>query len=319
MRRLPFLFVCALCVALPAQAQTWPTKPVRMIINVAPGAVVDVVARLISRHLSDTFGQQFVVESRSGGDGYIGNMAVASAKDGHTFLHSPGTMMVITPHIVQRTDFVPLEELVPVAPTVRVTFTLLTRPDFPAKDFAEFIAYARAHPGKVSFGSAGSGTGLHITGEMLKRATQTDMLHVPYRGAGPAMNELLGGHIDFMMDPGSGREHAKAGRLKMLATAGASRHPDFPDVPTFTELRVDVDSGPYFGLYAPKGTPRDVLVRMNAEVAKALQIPEIRQRLEPLGVESTQMTLDQYGDYVRAENQRYASLVRELGLDKKPQ
>jgi tripartite-type tricarboxylate transporter receptor subunit TctC len=140
---------------------------------------------------------------------------------------------------------------------------------------------------------------------------------VPYRGAGPALNDLLGGHIDFMFDPGVGYEHAKAGRLRMIATTAAQRHADFPQAPTMADLRIDVDAGPYFGIYAPKGTPKEIINRMNVEVAKALEVPETRQRLEALLLERTQMTPEKFAEYMQAENKRYASLVPELGLDKK--
>jgi tripartite-type tricarboxylate transporter receptor subunit TctC len=315
-----FLVAAAICLTAPAFAQAWPSRPVRVVVNIAPGGIGDVVARLLGKSISDSLGQQLVVENRGGGDGYIGAQAVASAApDGYTFLVSAGSTMLITPHIAARPDFIPIEELLAVAPTVRTTLTLATRANFPAKTFADFIAYARSNPGKVSFGSAGNGTGLHIAGELLKKATRTDMLHVPYRGAGPALNDLLGGHIDFIFDPGVGLEHSKAGRLQLLATTGAVRHPDFPSAPTFKELGLDVDSGPYFGYYAPKGTPRDIVLRLNAEVNKAMQVAEVRQRLGAMGLEPTQMTPDHFVVYLREQNQRYGNLVRELGLDKKPQ
>jgi tripartite-type tricarboxylate transporter receptor subunit TctC len=320
MSRRLFLAAMVICLAAPAFAQTWPARPVRVIVNIAPGGIGDVIARLLGKSLSDSLGQQFVVENRGGGDGYIGSQAVATAApDGYTFLVSAGSSMLITPHVSGRTDFIPIDELMAVAPTVRTTLTLATRANFPAKTFAEFIAYARTNPGKVTFGSAGNGTGLHIAGEMLKKSTRTDMLHVPFRGAGPALNDLLGGHIDFIFDPGVGLEHSKAGRLQLLATTGAKRHPDFPNAPTFKELNLDVDSGPYFGYYAPKGTSRDIVLRLNAEVNKAMQVPEVRQRLEAMGLESTQMNPDQFAAYLREQNQRYGNLVRELGLDKKQQ
>jgi tripartite-type tricarboxylate transporter receptor subunit TctC len=318
MTRLVFLIAIILSASGPALAQAWPTKPVRVIVNVAPGGVADVVARLLGKTLSDNLGQQFVVENRGGGEGYIGSMAVgAAAPDGYTILFSPGSSMMITPHIVPRADFVPVDELTPVAPTVRTTLSLIARSNFPAKDFAEFVAHARANPGKVNYGSAGTGTGLHIAAEQLKLAARIDVMHIPFRGAGPALNDLLGGHIDFMFDPGVGVEHSKAGRVRIYAIAGAKRHPEFPNIPTFAELGLDVDSGPYFAYYAPKGTARDLVVRLNSEVARAMQAAEVRQRLDALGLEGTQMPPGEFAEYVKVQNQRYAKLVRDLGLDKK--
>jgi tripartite-type tricarboxylate transporter receptor subunit TctC len=265
------VFAVAMCLTSAALAQTWPTRTVRLIVNIAPGGIGDVVARVIGKSLSDTLGQQFIVENRGDGTGYVGAQAVAAANpDGYTFLVSAGSTMLITPHIVGRTDFVPVDELLPVAPTVRTTLTLIVRSNFPANDFKEFLAHAKANPGKVSYGSAGTGTGLHIAGEMLRRATKIDFLHVPFRGAGPALNDLLGGHVDFMFDPGVGREHSKAGRVRLLATASTTRMADFPNAPTFTELGLDVDSGPYFGFYAPKGLSPEIVQRLNSEIGTAI-------------------------------------------------
>jgi tripartite-type tricarboxylate transporter receptor subunit TctC len=311
-----FLLVAAvLCLAAPAEAQGWPTRTVRLIVNIAPGGIGDVVARVIGKSLSDTMDQQFIVENWGDGTGYVGAQAVAAAApDEYTFLVSAGSTMLITPHIVGRTNFIPVDELLPVAPTVRTTLTLIVHSNFPAEDFKTFIDYAKANPGKVNYGSAGTGTGLHIAGEMLRRSTGADFLHVPFRGAGPALNDLLGGHVDFMFDPGVGREHTKAGRVKLLATTSSARLPDFPNAPTFTELGVDVHSGPYFGFYAPKGVASEIVLRLNAEIGAAIKTPDVRQRLEAMGLEITTMPPAEFATYVKAQNLRYAALVKELGI-----
>src|SRR5688500_15613745 len=254
-----FLFLLLALVFSPAAfSQSWPSKPVRVIVNVAAGGVADVTARVLGARLSEALGQTFLVENRAGGDGYIGFDAVArSDPDGHTLLYSPGSSMMIAPHIVNRPDLDPLKALAPVAATGRVSLYVITHPDRPFKNFGEFLSYARANPGKLNYGTPGNGTSPHIATEVFNREAKVKLNHVPYKGAGPALQDLMGGQIDVVFDPGVGIAPAKAGKVRMLAIAGPNRHPDFPDVPTLEENGIKgVDGGPHFGFYAPSGTPR---------------------------------------------------------------
>jgi len=311
------LFLAAVTLTGAAHAQQWPSKPVRMVVNVAAGGVADRTARLLGPRLGEALGQPVVVENRPGGEGYIGFEAVARAEpDGYLLLFSPGSSMMIAPHLVRRADFDPMKTLLPVAPTVRVPLYLLVITALPARTVAELIAYARANPGKLNYGSAGTGTGLHIAGEVFNREAGINMVHVPYKGAGPALKDLLGGQFQIFFDPGIALEHVKAGRLRMLAVAGDQRHPDFPDTPTLVESGIrGVDGGPFFGVYAPNGTPAGIVERMNREVAKAIREPEIRKRLESTGAEiSSPMTPEAFAAYVRAESQRYGKLLGDLGI-----
>ena len=311
------LFLAAVTLTGAAHAQQWPSKPVRMVVNVAAGGVADRTARLLGPRLGEALGQPVVVENRPGGEGYIGFEAVARAEpDGYLLLFSPGSSMMIAPHLVRRADFDPMKALLPVAPTVRVPLYLLVIPALPARTVAELIAYGRANPGKLNYGSAGTGTGLHIAGEVFNREAGINMVHVPYKGAGPALKDLLGGQFQIFFDPGIALEHVKAGRLRMLAVAGDQRHPDFPDTPTLVESGIrGVDGGPFFGVYAPNGTPAGIVERMNREVAKAIREPEIRKRLESTGAEiSSPMTPAAFATYVRAESQRYGKLLGDLGI-----
>lgn len=302
-----------------AQAQQWPSKPVRVFVNVAPGGVADITMRVLGARLTETLGQPFVVENRAGGDGYIGFEGAARADpDGYTFVYSPGSSMMISPHIVKRADFDPVRMLTPVAATGAVSLYVIVKPELPVNNYQEFVAYARANPGKLSYGTPGNGTSPHVAAEVYSREAGVKLNHIPYKGGGPALKDLLGGIIDSTFDPGIGLAQVKAGKLRLIAIAGPQRHPDFPDVPTLEENGIKgVDGGPYFGFYAPNGTPREIVDRLNAEVQKLMQEPVVRERFRTLAVSiAPPMTPDAFAAYVRAESERYGKLLRELGIDK---
>jgi tripartite-type tricarboxylate transporter receptor subunit TctC len=311
------LFVLALFAVGTAHAQTWPGKPVRVIVNVAPGGVADVTARVLGTRLTEALGQTFVVENKPGGDGYIGFADIARADpDGHTLIYAPGSTVMIAPHLVNRPDLDPLKVLAPVAATGRVSLYVLVYPERPYRNLAEFLGYARSNPGKLNYGSPGNGTSPHIATEVFAREANVRLNHIPYKGAGPALKDLLGGQIDFAFDPGVGLTQAKSGKLRMIAIAGPGRHPDFPDIPTLEENGIKgVDGGPHFGFYAPSGTPRDVVAKANAEIRKAMQDATVSARFKALAVDVAQaMTPEQFGAYVRSEHAKYAKLIPELGI-----
>jgi tripartite-type tricarboxylate transporter receptor subunit TctC len=304
-------------LSFPVEAQQWPSRPVRVMVNVAPGGVADVTMRVLGARLTETLGQPFVVENRAGGDGYIGFEAVGRADpDGYTMLYSPGSSMMIAPHIVKRADLNPTKLLTPVVPTGRVSLYVMTHPNVPVTNFKEFLSYARAHPGKMNYGTPGNGTSPHIATEVFNREAKVKLNHVPYKGAGPALKDLLGGVIDLAFDPGVGLAQAKAGKLRMIAIAGPSRHPDFPDVSTLEENGIKgVDGGPHFGFYTTAGTPREAIERLNREVIRVMQEPTVRERFKALAVDlADPMTPEQFGAYVRSEYDRYARLIPELGI-----
>jgi tripartite-type tricarboxylate transporter receptor subunit TctC len=315
MKTLIFLMAAALSLAV--HAQQWPAKPVRVIVNVAAGGVADVTMRVLGARLGETLGQPFVVENRAGGDGYIGFEAVGRADpDGYTMLYSPGSSMMIAPHIVKRADLDPTRLLTPVVPTGRVSLYVLTHPNLPATNFREFMTHVRANPGKLNYGTPGNGTSPHIATEVFSREAKVKLNHIPYKGAGPALKDLLGGQIDLAFDPGVGIAQAKAGKLRMIAVAGPNRHPDFPDVPTLEENGIrGVDGGPHFGFYATAGTPPDIISRLNSEVRKAMQEPVVRDRFKALAVDLAEpMTPGEFAAYVRSEHERYSRLIPELGI-----
>jgi tripartite-type tricarboxylate transporter receptor subunit TctC len=314
-RILATLLSVGFCLA--AHAQQWPTKPVRVIVNVAPGGVADITARVLGAKLQETLGQPFVVENRPGGDGYIGFEPVARGEaDGYTFVYAPGSTVMIAPHIVKRSDLDPVKALAPVAATGSVSLYVMTHPSLPTSTFKEFLAHARANPGKLNYGTPGNGTSPHIAVEVFNREAGVKLTHVPYKGAGPALKDLLGGVIHLAFDPGVGLPSAKAGKLRLIAIAGPRRHPDFPDVPTLEENGIKgVDGGPYFGFYTTAGAPREPIQRMNQAVAKAMQDPTVRERFRTLAVDlADPMTPEQFAAYVKTEYDRYAKLIPELGI-----
>jgi tripartite-type tricarboxylate transporter receptor subunit TctC len=226
--------------------------------------------------------------------------------------------MMISPHIVNRADFDPVKVLAPVVATGAVSLYVIVKPDLPVQNYQEFVAYARANPGKLSYGTPGNGTSPHVAGEVYSRAAGVKLNHIPYKGAGPALKDLLGGVIDSAFDPGVGLAQVKGGKLRLIAIAGPQRHPDFPDVPTLEENGIKgVDGGPHFGFYAPNGTPRAVVDRLNAEVQKVMQEQAVRERFRTLAVNlAPAMTPEQFAAYVRSEHDRYGRLLKELGLVK---
>jgi tripartite-type tricarboxylate transporter receptor subunit TctC len=316
---LKHLVLC--CIVLPAmvaQAQTWPSKPVHVIVNTPAGGLADREARFLGAQLNEVLGQPFVIENRPGGESYIGSETVArAAPDGYTLLFSAGSAIMITPHFVDRKDFNPVDALMPLAPAMTLTLYLTVRSTLPVTNLAEFLAYARANPGKLNYGSAGSGTTPHVAAELLKREARIEANHIPYKGGGPALQDLLGGQIDFFFDPGIGLAQAKAGKTRMLAVTGSRRQTDFPNVPTLAESGFkSIEDDPYFGFYAPKGTPRSIAERLNAAVAQIVQRPETRARLQSNGLEPVQMPPDEFARYVWAEHQRWGKVVSEMGLNR---
>ncbi len=306
-------------VLLPAfsQAQQYPAKTVRAIVNVAPGGVADVTMRILGARLTETMGQPFLVENRAGGDGYIGFEAVARADaDGYTLCYSPGSSVMMTPHLLNRPDLDPLKALVAVVPTGKVSLYIMVNPNNPATTYSALLASMRANPGKVNYGTPGNGTSPHIAVEVFSREAKVRLNHIPYKGAGPALQDLLGGQIDMVFDPGVGLPQAKSGKLRLLAVAGSKRHADFPDAPTLEENGIKgVDGGPHFGFYAPANTPRPVVQRINQEVNKVMQEAAIRERFNALAVDIAEsMTPEAFAAYVHAESERYAKILPQLGI-----
>ena len=306
-----------LATSLPALAQTaFPSRPVRMVVNFPPGGAADLIARAVAAPLSDSFGQPVVVENRAGANGNLGGEAVArSAADGYTVLLSSGGMVSVNPHIYPKMSFDPVRELMPVASAARVLVFLVARADLPVADVREFLAYVKARPGKLSFGSAGNGSSPHLAAEMMKSQAELFAVHVPYRGAAPALQDLLAGQIDFYFDPGIGLNQVRAGRLKMLAVGSLQRSPLFPQTPTLDEAGLKgFDADTVFGFYAPAGTPAEVITRLNAEINRALGMTAVAERIRALGGEPLPLSPAQFGARVADDSKRFGAIIRERNI-----
>jgi tripartite-type tricarboxylate transporter receptor subunit TctC len=307
------LFACAVVSApLAAVADTWPAKPVRMVVNFPPGGAADQIARAISQPLSEAIGQPVVIDNRGGAGGNLGgDIAAKSAPDGYTLLLSSGGMVSVNPHIYPKMSFDPAKDLVPVAAAARVLVFLEVRPELPAKDVRQFMAYLKANPGKLSYGSPGNGSSPHLAGELFKDQAGLYAIHVPYRGAAPALQDLLGGQIDFMFDPGIGLNQVRAGKLRLLAVGSLKRSPQFPDVPTLDEVGLKgFDADTLFGVYAPAGTPADVVSRLNREINKILLTPAVRERIAALGGEPAPMSPAEFGAKASEDGVRFGALIK---------
>ena len=315
--KLPPIRAClaalGLVLAGSAPAQTWPAKPLRVVVNFPPGGAADVIARAAAVPLGESLGQTMLIENRPGAGGNIGADAVAkSAADGYTLLFSSGGTISINPHLYAKMPFDPAKDLQPIAAAARILVFLVMRPELPPKDIREFIAYVRANPGRLSYGSPGNGSSPHLAGEMFKSATQLYATHIPYRGAAPALTDLLGGQIDFMFDPGIGLTHVRSGKLRLLAVGSPRRSPLFPEVPTLAEAGLkDFDADSVFGFYAPSGVPQEIVVRLNREINRALQTPAVRERVTALGGDVLQMTPAEFADRQKIDAARFGVVIRE--------
>lgn len=302
--------------AAPAGAQDYPTKPVRVVVNFPPGGVADQIGRVLGAHLQQVLGQPFVVENRSGGNGNIGAAEVAKAPaDGYTLLLSPSGVITVNGLLYSKLPFDPMKDLEPVASQAVVAVFLVVKPGLPVSTMKEFFAYLRAHPGKLNYGTPGSGSSPHIAAELLKRAAKVEAMHIPYKGAAPALTDLLGGQLDFMFDPGVALPHVKSGKLRLLAVGSPKRHAAFPDTPTVSEvIGEEFDAGTVFGVFVPAGTPKAVTVRLNAEIARIMQTSEMTQRIAALGAEPLYLAPAAYAARLRGINGNMAVLVRETGM-----
>ncbi|HLU20360.1 MAG TPA: tripartite tricarboxylate transporter substrate binding protein [Pusillimonas sp.] len=298
---------------LSASAQQWPEKPVTVIVNFPAGGAADRIARAITQPLSEVLGQSFVVENKGGAGGNIGGDAAAKSKpDGYTFLMSSGGMVSVNPLIYNNMTFDPMKDLVPVAAAARVLVFLETKPDIPANTVQEFIDYLKKHPGELDFGSPGNGSSPHLAGELFKEMAGVDAVHIPYRGAAPAMRDLLGGQIDFMFDPGIGLASVEAGKLKLLAIGSMQRSTRFPDVPTLHEAGLtNFDADTYFGFYAPAGTPPEIIQKMNTEINKIVESEDFRKTLAVIGAEPAPMTPDEFHQKAVDDAERFGKLIKE--------
>ncbi|HEV2605864.1 MAG TPA: tripartite tricarboxylate transporter substrate binding protein [Microvirga sp.] len=300
-----------------AQAANYPSRPVKIIVPFAAGGTTDIFARLIGERLSQQLGQQFVIENRGGAGGNPGTDAVAKAEpDGYTLVMGTVGTHAINASLYAKMPYDPLTDFAPVAYAAGVPNLMVVNPKtVKATTVQDFIAEAKASQRKFNMASSGNGTSIHLSGELFKQSTGVEMPHVPYRGSGPAINDLIGGQVDIMFDNlPSSIEHAKAGSLRALAVTSAKRSPAMPDVPTLGESGLPgFEATSWFALFAPKGTPAEITTKLNQEVRKALDTPELQKRFADLGGELKPMSPDELMAYVRSEHEKWAKVVKASG------
>jgi len=314
-RRIALALAAALATPL-AFAQAFPNKPVKLVVNFPPGGAADVIGRALAQSLSEQLKQQVVVENKPGANGNLGADAVAkSPGDGYTLLMSSGGAVTVNPFIYTKMPFDAEKDLLPVASVARVLVFLMVNPSLPVNNVAEFVAYAKANPGKLSFGSAGSGSSPHLAGEMFKRQAKFDAQHVPYKGAAPALVDLLAGQVQFMFDPGPGLRHAKEGKLKLLAVGSPKRSSAVPETPTLAEAGMTgFDADTVFGIYAPNGTPAAVVALLHEEINKALATPKLAEVIRTIGGEVAAATRNDFIAGQQRDRERFGAFIKEIGL-----
>lgn len=301
-----------------AQAQSWPSKPLRLVVAYPAGGGLDLVARTVAQRLSEQLKQPVVVENRGGASGSIGADLVAkSAPDGYTLLMASPAEVVVGPAAGQKTPYNPETDLTPVALAGETPLVLVTHPSTPGKDMASFVAYAKSNPGKLSYGTPGNGSSMQFAGESFKAGTGAFILHIPYRGAAPAINDVLGNQISMAivgMPPVV--PHAKSGKLRVLAVTTPKRSALMPDVPAVAEMpgMRDYRFSNWMGVFAPAGTPASVTERLGAEIAKMMQEPATRERLLAAGVEPLGLVGKEFESFLAAERKRYGTVVKERGI-----
>jgi tripartite-type tricarboxylate transporter receptor subunit TctC len=301
-----------------AQTQTaanWPAKPIRVVVGFAPGGSTDVMSRILSQTLSESLGQPVIIDNKPGASGNIAaSEVVRAAPDGHTFLIAPTSVETANPSLF-KSNILPSRDLTPVASVGRTQMYLVAKPQMAAKDVRELVAMAKIKPGTLSYASAGSGTPPHLACELFKQATATSITHIPYRGAAPALQDVLSGQADFVCDPGIAFPHIRTGKVKLLGIVSTKRSPFFPDVPTvgeqgFAGANLDI----WFGMWAPNGTSAETLARMNRELGKALAQPAVKSRYADLGAEPIAMDTADFRKLLVNETAQLSTLIRDQNI-----
>jgi len=315
-----FLRVAPSIVALPtisriAMAQTYPTRPVRIVVPFAPAGTTDIAARLIGQWLTERLGQQFVVENRAGANGNIGTEAVVRAlADGYTLLFIDASP-AINASVYEKLNFNFVRDIAPVTTVVRAHLILVVHPSVPAQTISEFIAYAKANPGKISYGSAGVGSTLHVTGELFKVMAGVHLVHVPYRGGGPAMQDLVGGHVQAVFIPApAGIEYVRGGTVRALGVTGASRSQALPEVPTIAEHVPGYEAATWYGVGAPSGTPSPIIDALSKEINAGLADTKLKMRFTELSAEVFPGSPESFGTLIAAETEKWARIIRTANM-----
>lgn len=306
----------AFAFTTPAQSQSWPDKPVRLVAPYPPGGQTDLVSRFLAEKLSAALGQSVIVENKTGAQGIVGLEAVKnSPADGYTFVYANVSNISINPHVHAKLPYDGLRDFAPVSQIGLSVLAMVVPPALNVKTLPEFIAWVKANPGKTSFASFGTGSTSHIYGEMLKGSARIDMVHVPYKGAGPATQDVVAGHAQMaIQDFAAVGPFIRSGRLVALAVTGPKRWPAFPDLQTFVEQGHPLDIAGWNGIMAPANTPKAIVERMSAEINKAVQSPEGREKMLQMGLLATGTTPDDFAEVIRRDTPRWGEVIRKAGI-----
>jgi tripartite-type tricarboxylate transporter receptor subunit TctC len=311
-----FAVFLAAAIAAPASAQSYPSRPIRLVLPFPPGGATDILGRIAGQKLSEQLGQPVVADNRPGAGGYLGLAIAAKAQpDGHTIVL--GSLVLASgPSLYRKMPFDPLRDLAPVAQISQSPNLVLAHPSLPVANLKELVDYARAHPGKLNYGSSGVGSPLHLAMELFKSVTRTQIVHVPYKGGGgPAMTALLGGEVQMMVLGAAALPHVQGGKLKALAVLGEERWRMLPNVPTAKEAGVDNVVVPsWHGLLVPAGTPRDLIRRLNHEWVKIAAMEDTREKMQKAGFDPVAGTPEQFAKFIAAETARWAAVIKEANI-----
>ena len=308
--------VAVLCGFSQLASAAWPDRPITLIVPWAAGGSTDILARALAEQLTKSLGQPVIVDNRAGASGNIGSNFVAKAKpDGYTLLIGSMSTHAMNPALMPSMLFRGVDDFTPIAQMANVINTLVVNPSVPAKNVKELIAYAKANPGKLAYASAGAGSTNHLSAVLFEKAAGIEMLHVPYKGGAPAVLDTVGDQTKVLFSAGTQTlSHVKAGKLRLLGVTEAKRSVLLPDVPTVGETLPGYELGVWYGAFGPAGMPSDLVTRLNAETNKALSNPEVRARMDAIGVEIVRGTPQEFATVLRRDADRYSKIIRELGI-----
>jgi tripartite-type tricarboxylate transporter receptor subunit TctC len=311
------LFLAFLGIAGPAAAQQYPARPIRMLIGFPPGGGTDIVGRIVAQKLSENLGQQIIAENRGGATGMVAaELAARAAPDGYTIMMAHISAMSILPSLYPKMAYDTARDFAPITLAAIGPNLLVVHPSLPVRSVKDLIALARARPGQLHYASPGSGSVQHLSGELFKLQAKVDMLHVPYKGSGQSIVDLIAGHVQLNFDAVPVvLGHARQGRLRALAVTSAKRSALLPDIPTVSESGVaGFDMSTWWGLVAPSAVSKDIISKLHVETVKALKLPEVRERLGSVGAEPGGNTPDQFGAFIRSETAKYARIVKDANI-----
>jgi tripartite-type tricarboxylate transporter receptor subunit TctC len=298
-----------------AAAQAYPSKPVRFVVPYTPGGGTDLMARALAQRMSESMGQSVIVENRAGAGGNLGMEFVArAAPDGYTIALALTAQYVVNPALYPKLPYDPVKDYAPIMLVARNPYVLIVHPTVPAKTLKELLALAKARAGQLTFSSSGNGSGAHLSGEMLKTLGKVNMLHIPYKGAGALLPDLIAGqvHLSFVTWSSVG-PHVKSGRLRALGVTTVKRSPALPELPAIAETLPGYDLPVWYGIVAPAGTPREIITRLNGEIQRVITLPDFRQRIEVDAVEPIGGAPEVLGDYIKTELVKWAKIVKDSG------